>query len=107
MSSKILVTLSFMQEYNVCLKEENILSQLIYGVRYLDIRAAYYEDRDTEWWVNHGLISIHPLQTVLDDVRTFLQNTNEIVILDFHEFPVGKKYYLCVYLILNYFKYGS
>lgn len=72
------------------LQEDDILSQLINGVRYLDIRAAYYPDTDEVWFVNHGLIRIHPLQSVFDDVRTFLQNTNEIVILDFHGFPVGK-----------------
>ncbi|PNF25047.1 hypothetical protein B7P43_G06994 [Cryptotermes secundus] len=68
-------------------QEEDILSQLVNGVRYLDIRAAYYNDRNDVWWVNHGAVPIHPLQTVFDDVQTFLQNTNEIVILDFHEFP--------------------
>jgi hypothetical protein len=61
------------------------------GVRYLDIRAAYYADRDEVWWVNHGITPIHPLQTIFDDVKTFLRNTHEIVILDFHEFPAGKK----------------
>jgi hypothetical protein len=63
-------------------------------VRYLDIRAAYYKNREDVWWVNHGAMPIHPLKTVFDDVQTFLQNTNEIVILDFHEFPVGERY-LC------------
>jgi hypothetical protein len=74
----------------MCLQEEDVLSQLIHGVRYLDIRVAYYADRDEVWWVSHGIIPVHPLQPVFDDVRTFLQNTNEIVILDFHGFPVGK-----------------
>jgi hypothetical protein len=90
-----------MQGDNVCLQEEDILSQLIHGVRYLDIRAAYYTDRDGVWWVNHGLIPVHPLQSVFDDVRTFLQNTNEIVILDFHEFPVGKDMLVCYIIPYN------
>jgi hypothetical protein len=87
---------TFMQGENVCLQEEDILSQLINGVRYLDIRAAHYIDREHVWWVNHGSIPIHPLQSVFDDVRTFLQKTNEIVILDFHQFPIGKRY--CLYV---------
>ncbi|XP_069686377.1 PI-PLC X domain-containing protein 1-like isoform X2 [Periplaneta americana] len=70
-------------------QEDDILSQLIYGVRYLDIRAAYYPSTNETWWVNHGVMKIHPMKLILDDVKTFLENTNEIVILDFHEFPAG------------------
>jgi hypothetical protein len=64
---------------------------LIHGVRYLDIRAGYYNNTDEVWWVNHGIVRVHPLQTVFDDIKTFLKNTNEIVILDFHGFPEGKE----------------
>ena len=75
---------------------------MINGVRYLDIRVAYYKDTDEVWWVNHGVVPIHPLQTVFDDVKTFLRNTHEIVILDFHEFPVGKRKKLVVCYIIPY-----
>ncbi|KAJ9599936.1 hypothetical protein L9F63_009764 [Diploptera punctata] len=70
-------------------QEEDILSQLINGIRYLDIRVGYYPNTDEKWYLNHGVISIHPLRDILEDVQTFMEKTNEIVILDFHEFPVG------------------
>ena len=71
------------------IQEEDILSQLINGIRYLDIRVGYYPNTDEKWYLNHGVINIRPLRDVLEDVQTFMENTNEIVILDFHEFPIG------------------
>ena len=32
---------------------------------------------------------MRPLQEVLDDITKFMINTNEILVLDFHRFPVG------------------
>lgn len=32
---------------------------------------------------------IQPLKNLLDHVKTFLKHTNEIIILDFHNFPQG------------------
>ena len=42
------------------------------------------------WWVNHGIIRMQPLLPLLQQVRAFINATDEIVILDMHEFPVGK-----------------
>lgn len=66
------------------------MAQLIYGIRYLDIRVAYYPQTSAIWWINHGVIRIVELQSVIDDVKKFLDNTNEIVIFDVQEFPVGR-----------------
>ncbi|XP_043284812.1 uncharacterized protein [Venturia canescens] len=70
-------------------QDEDVLSQLIYGVRYLDIRVGRYPGIQDLWWINHGFFSVHPLRLVIDDVKTFLDNTQEIVIFDVQEFPVG------------------
>ncbi|XP_020709537.2 PI-PLC X domain-containing protein 1-like [Athalia rosae] len=75
-------------KYVIC-QDESVLAQLIYGVRYLDIRVGYYGGTDSSWWINHGVIKVVELQDVIDDVKTFLNNTNEIVIFDVQEFPVG------------------
>ncbi|KAK6625146.1 hypothetical protein RUM43_005437 [Polyplax serrata] len=70
-------------------QDESILAQLIYGARYIDLRVGYYGANNEPWWANHGVVRIHPLRVVLKDIREFLKNTNEIVILDVQEFPVG------------------
>ncbi|XP_043521310.1 PI-PLC X domain-containing protein 1-like [Frieseomelitta varia] len=68
----------------------DILGQLIHGVRYLDIRVAYYPDTKEIWWTNHGpFYRSVSLKTVIDQVKKFLDNTEEIVIMDIREFPIG------------------
>lgn len=79
---------SFIQMYAIT-QDIDVLSQLIHGVRYLDIRVGYYPITKEVWWTNHGIYRSVPLQKVIDDVKTFLDNTEEIVIFDIQEFPVG------------------
>ena len=62
----------------------------MHGVRYLDIRIGHYRSADPPFWVNHGISRQQPLNEVLNQVRNFVTETNEIVIFDFQEFPVGK-----------------
>lgn len=69
-------------------QDMTILEQLIFGARYFDLRPKYREEKH-DFWVSHGPIDMHPIQDIVDDVRTFLDNTNEIVILSFKEF-IGK-----------------
>ncbi|XP_014478082.1 PREDICTED: PI-PLC X domain-containing protein 1-like [Dinoponera quadriceps] len=73
----------------VITQDVDVLAQLIHGVRYLDIRVGHYPFTNTVWWANHGLFRATPMQNVVDQVKTFLNNTNEIVIFDVQEFPVG------------------
>ncbi|GLH13056.1 Uncharacterized protein GBIM_17704, partial [Gryllus bimaculatus] len=54
--------------------EEDIGTQLRLGVRYLDIRVGHYPSTSARWWVNHGVVRLHPLQDVLDDVKDFIRN---------------------------------
>ncbi|XP_034951432.1 PI-PLC X domain-containing protein 1-like [Chelonus insularis] len=83
-------------------QDEDILAQLIYGTRYLDIRVGRYPNNKMIFWGNHGLIRIVPLQNVIDDVKLFLGNTDEIVIFDVQEFPVGFKSIAAHNELLNY-----
>lgn len=62
----------------------------MHGVRYLDIRVGYYRATDPPFWVNHGISRQQPLMKILQQVRDFVMETNEIVIFDVQEFPVGK-----------------
>lgn len=62
----------------------------MHGVRYLDIRVGYYRGAEPKFWVNHGISRQQPLSKVLQQVRDFVLETNEIVIFDVQEFPVGE-----------------
>lgn len=73
----------------VLTQDEDIRGQLLAGIRYLDIRPAYYPLGTIRFWVNHGLSRVQPMEQVLRDVYDFVKETNEIVIVDFHQFPVG------------------
>lgn len=71
-------------------QDDNIKNQLIHGIRYLDIRIGYYRQESNKFWVNHGIYKMNPLVDVLQQVKDFVEATNEIVIFDIQEFPVGK-----------------
>ncbi|XP_032685578.1 PI-PLC X domain-containing protein 1-like isoform X2 [Odontomachus brunneus] len=76
-------------ERYVITQDVDVLAQLIHGVRYLDIRVGYYPNSSPVWWANHGMFKAVPMQNVVNQVKTFLDNTDEIVIFDVQEFPVG------------------
>ncbi|XP_064459878.1 PI-PLC X domain-containing protein 2-like [Ornithodoros turicata] len=69
----------------------SILQQLLMGIRYLDLRIGYYTgDHREKFWVVHSVFkTATTLRTVLEQVREFMERTNEVVVLDFHRFPVG------------------
>lgn len=73
----------------VLTQDEDIRGQLLAGIRYLDIRPAYYPLGKIRFWVNHGVSRVQPMEQVLRDISEFVRETNEIVIVDFHQFPVG------------------
>ncbi|XP_066583005.1 uncharacterized protein [Prorops nasuta] len=86
-------------------QDRDVWTQLVHGIRYLDIRVGYYpsipngtvieedeEDNDhlNRFWVNHDVIRITPLSVIINDVISFLNVARgEVVIMDFHRFPVG------------------
>ncbi|XP_050461612.1 uncharacterized protein LOC126856794 isoform X1 [Cataglyphis hispanica] len=83
-------------------QDRDVWTQLVHGIRYLDIRVGYYPsipngtaldeegNHVNRFWVNHDVIRITPLSEILKDVRNFLDAARgEVVIMDFHRFPVG------------------
>jgi hypothetical protein len=77
-------------------QDDTVKSQLDHGIRYLDIRVAYYQPFPTSettrfssktFWGVHGPVWMHPITQIFEQVRDFVDaNTEEIVILDFHQF---------------------
>jgi len=76
--------------YLVC-QDEDIKTQLNYGIRYLDIRVGYYPDQPEgfQFWLNHNYARLNPLSNLIDDVAAFLQTSREVLVVDFHRFPKG------------------
>uniref|UniRef100_A0A1B6LSQ0 Phosphatidylinositol-specific phospholipase C X domain-containing protein n=1 Tax=Graphocephala atropunctata TaxID=36148 RepID=A0A1B6LSQ0_9HEMI len=84
----------------VLTQDQDVWSQLVYGVRYIDLRVGFYPPKrwnsseqirhESSLWINHDLIKVRPLVPVLREVRQFLEKAEgEIVLLDLHRFPVG------------------
>ena len=67
-------------------QEEDLLHQLIWGVRFLDIRAGFYPTTDERFWLVHGIIKTHPMMEGINDVKEFLANTREIVVWEINTF---------------------
>ena len=65
-------------------QNEGVYNQLLFGIRYLDIRVSYYENTPEKFWVVHDFIKRNPLFEVINDVQKFLKASNDIVIMDFH-----------------------
>ena len=59
-------------------------TQLVMGIRYLDMRLSYYPDSEFLYYVNHNFVRIAPLYLYLEDISRFLNQTNEILIFDTH-----------------------
>lgn len=90
---------NFIEKYAIT-QDADVLAQLVHGVRYLDIRMGHYPQSEEVWWINHGIYRSVPLQSVVDQIKTFLDNTEEIVIFDVQEFPIGFGKNLTVHLEL-------
>jgi hypothetical protein len=70
-------------------QELNISEQLSRGVRYFDFRVGIPTLR-SEMYFMHGLPG-EKLSIALDDIRNFMVNRNETVILYFSHFEIGKE----------------
>lgn len=71
-------------------QDDDIMGQLMHGIRYLDIRVGYYRNTPEMFFINHGITRQRPLIDVIDQVKEFVEKTNEIVIFGLKEFPIGK-----------------
>ncbi|XP_023219772.1 uncharacterized protein LOC111621764 [Centruroides sculpturatus] len=70
-------------------QDEDIWNQLMYGIRFLDLRVTYRNIKGNPevFWITHSLIRMNlTVREVLRTVKKFLESTNEIVIIDFHRF---------------------
>lgn len=75
-------------------QEENVWNQLVYGIRYLDLRVAYHTTSKSpeRLWITHSsFVTDISVKAVMRQVKVFLDSTNEIVIMDFHRFVNGFK----------------
>ncbi|KAG8177283.1 hypothetical protein JTE90_026730 [Oedothorax gibbosus] len=75
-------------------QEEDVWSQLVWGVRHLDLRVAYRRrvrgEEEEEFWITHSTFRTDlPVREVARQVRRFLLATREIVVMDFHRFVSG------------------
>ncbi|XP_017032995.1 PI-PLC X domain-containing protein 1 [Drosophila kikkawai] len=70
-------------------QDDDIRGQLMHGVRYLDIRVGYYRNSPEQFFIYHGITKQRPLQEVINQVRDFVHETNEIIIFGLKEFPIG------------------
>uniref|UniRef100_A0A1B0B8W0 Phosphatidylinositol-specific phospholipase C X domain-containing protein n=1 Tax=Glossina palpalis gambiensis TaxID=67801 RepID=A0A1B0B8W0_9MUSC len=73
----------------------DVWSQLVFGIRYLDLSIGYktqdnadLKNADHFWIVNENMF-INQLRYILKDIRRFVNISGEVVIIDFSSFPVG------------------
>ncbi|KAK7068797.1 hypothetical protein SK128_002971, partial [Halocaridina rubra] len=84
----------------VC-QDEDVISQLLYGIRYLDLRVAYYPNSPELLWVNHDMVQWRPLVDVLSEIQNFLTLSRDPIIIDIHRTPVGFEFPEAVPLLLS------
>lgn len=84
----------------VC-QDEDIISQLLYGIRYLDLRVGYYPDTPELLWINHDLVRWRPLVEVLGQINAFLTISHDPVLIDIHRMPVGFEHHEAIQLLLS------
>ncbi|XP_022177877.1 PI-PLC X domain-containing protein 1-like [Myzus persicae] len=76
-------------EKYVYTQDLDVLSQLCHGARYLDLRVGFDNQSEHLWWLHHEVYPVRPLSHILRDIQTFVEATNEIVIVEFHKFQTG------------------
>ncbi|XP_065286943.1 uncharacterized protein [Dermacentor albipictus] len=74
-------------EKHVYTQDQTIKQQLAYGIRSLDLRVQYSSG---QFYITHDRVRGWPtVREVLREVREFVEETGELVILDFHRFTTG------------------
>lgn len=79
------------RRYQIC-QDENVFNQLVYGIRYLDLRVIFQSVKGNKekFWICHNILRTqNTIYDILLQVKRFMDNTNEIVVLDFHRFYMG------------------
>lgn len=66
-------------------QEMSLWHQLVFGIRYFDIRVGIYEKGTV--YITHGIARCTPLEPELDHIINFIKHSpKEIVIIDVHRF---------------------
>ncbi|KAJ6642033.1 hypothetical protein Bhyg_06979 [Pseudolycoriella hygida] len=72
----------------------DVWTQLVLGIRYLDISLGFnakHDDRRNQankFWVVNDNLFITPISYILEDVKKFVLLSQELVIIEFHQFPI-------------------
>jgi len=77
--------------YQIC-HDEDVFNQLVYGNRFLDFRVIFQHVAGSKekFWITHSILRTNnSVRDVLSQVKRFLDNTNEVVVIDFHLFYMG------------------
>lgn len=86
-------------------QDESIYNQLVFGNRYIDLRVGYFEAEPEEpYWVVHGVTVWRPFRTVLQELRSFVKDTEEVVLADvggFTFFETSAHHEGCIALIIE------
>lgn len=82
--------LGFFGDKLVVTQDESVWNQLMYGIRYLDLRVGFREKRPRNpFWIYHGIVAVRPIDDVLADIKRFMAQSRDIVIIDFHKLSAG------------------
>ncbi|CAH1374041.1 unnamed protein product [Tenebrio molitor] len=69
-------------------QDRNFWEQLVYGIRYFDIRTGRYGPSPDGLYINHAFIKCTELVPELERAVNFLKKSpKEVVVLNFHQFP--------------------
>ncbi|XP_028968429.1 uncharacterized protein LOC100899375 [Galendromus occidentalis] len=86
---------NYLNRYRDC-QEEDVFTQLLYGIRFLDLRPGAVSRKSSpydgyEYWIYHDrFYTQNALKPILQDIASFLEiYPKEVVIVAFHEFPKG------------------
>lgn len=67
-------------------QDRNVWTQLVHGIRYLDLRIGFYENEG--FFINHDLVRITRIEPIFQQIRKFVQLApKEVIVVDFHRFP--------------------
>ncbi|XP_055924403.1 uncharacterized protein LOC129956509 [Argiope bruennichi] len=74
-------------------QEESVFNQLVYGIRYLDLRIWHEgaSQKTSRIFITHDVfhLGLPTLENVLQQVKDFVSVTKEIVVVDFHRKITG------------------
>lgn len=75
-------------------QDDDIWSQLIHGIRYFDIRLHYKHSNNPSHanvFISQGTSISNQISSLIDDVKRFIADTHEIIVLDFKNFTSSFK----------------